>query len=176
MPDNIPIIHGYSIGDLLDKTIMADRKVYIYDNPTAGAKPIAYVEAGRPVGVLWSWLNINPAMGRDRIWLIFYPPNSFSQYYYAPYNDGDFDWSYVQQQGVLTVIQEQQQEAEKEKEENKSIFEKIADWFGSGISGNIVQPVVKAGLTIGVVYVAAVFILPKVLDTFDKRKKGGAKT
>lgn len=171
MADDIPIIHGFYIGQLLDKTIMAARKVYIYRNAAAGETPVGYVEAGQPIGVLYSWFAPDFSQNRDRYWLQFYPPNDYSYYYVVPFNDGDFDWSSLQQQGAITVIQQQEQ-AEKEKQEAETPFyEKIAKWFAEGLKGDIVKPIVTAGVVIGAVYVGAVYVLPAVMKAFDKGGK-----
>lgn len=168
---DIPIIHGYSIGQLFDKTILAERKVYIYNDAVAGAKPIGYVSSGQPIGVLYSWLGVNPAAGRERIWLMFYPPNEWSNNYYVPYNDGDFDWSNIQQQGAITVLQQQEQANQEQQDAETPWYEKLANWIGEGVKGDIIKPIVTTGLVVGAVYLGAVFVLPAVLKAFDKGAK-----
>lgn len=168
---DIPIIHGFSIGQLFDKTILAERKVYIYHYPEAGATAIGYVMPGNAIGVLYSYLAPDFSKNRDRYWLMFYGPvDGVTDAYYVPFNDADFDWSSIQQQGAITVLQQQAQKEQQEKEENTPWYEKLANWVGDFTKGDIVQPVIKTGLIVGGLYVGAVFILPAVLKALDERK------
>lgn len=163
---DLPVIHGFDIGQLVDKTIIADRKVYVYtgSNARAGGTPLGYVEPGQPVGVLFSWLGIDPQQGRDRIWLMFYPASDYEPYYYVPFNDGDFDWSALQQQGAITVLQQQEQQSQEQKDAETPWYEKLFNWGSSGV----VKPVVNTALILGGIYVGVKYILPEIMKHTKK--------
>lgn len=166
MPDDIPIIHGFSIGQLLDKTIVATNRVYVYRNAQAGAQPVGYVSPGQPIGVLYSWLSPDFSQNRDRYWLQFYPASGGGYYYVVPFSDGDFDWSSIQQQGAITVIQEQQQQEQEKQDSETPWYEKLFNWGSSGV----IRPIVNGALILGGVYVGVKYILPEILK--HTKKKG----
>lgn len=166
---DIPIIHGFSIGQLLDKTILAERKVYIYRDAVAGATPVGYVMPGNPIGVLFSYLAPDFSRNRDRYWLQFYPATDDGYYYVVPYNDADFDWSNIQQQGAITVLEQQQQQQQQEKDDTTPWYEKLFNWGSS----DVIKPVINGALILGGLYVGVKYILPEIMkQTGGKKKKG----
>lgn len=164
---DIPIIHGYEIGQLLDKTILAEGKVYIYRDATAGAQPVGYITDGQPIGILFSYLAPDFSKGRDRYWLQFYPAGEGGYYYVVPYQDGSFDWSNIQQQGAITVIQQQQQQQQQEYDDTTPWYEKLLNWGKSDVA----RPIINGALILGGLYIGVKYILPEIMKHTKKGKK-----
>lgn len=164
---DIPVIHGYEIGQLLDKTIIAARKVNVYRYAVAGAQPVGYVQAGQPIGVLFSYLAPDFSKGRDRYWLQFYPADDDGYYYVVPYNDGDYDWSNIQQQGAITLLDQQNQQNQQDIDDQTPWYEKLFNWGSS----DVVKPIVNGALVLGALYVGVKYILPEIMKATGKKKK-----
>ena len=116
----------YSAGDILDKTLVAKRKLAIYNGvPDASYIPVIVgdIEGGKVVGRVYSYIAADPYKGRAELWWMFWPSTDGGKYYYAPHVEGDFDLRLLEQQGVLS--EEEKKKAEEEK--NKPWYEKIMD-------------------------------------------------
>lgn len=101
----------FSAGDIIGHTLIAATTVPLYNDPTDDATPVGTVTSGNPVGVVTSWLDANPAEGRNELWWQF-QNNSFmtglgdSQgNYYVPHKEGYFNVQALIDSGVLTVAQ-----------------------------------------------------------------------
>lgn len=122
----MPIGDLYNIGQLIDKTLIAFREVPVYDSPpdiNHVPVKIATVHPGNPVGVVYSYLGIDPSKNRPVVWLQFAPDVAWGHWYYTPFDGSLFDLSAFQQQGVLSVIEQAAQDAE----DNKEWYEKVLD-------------------------------------------------
>lgn len=122
----MPIGDLYDIGQIIDKTLIAYREVPVYDSPPDTShvpKKIATVLAGNPVGVVYSYLGIDPSKNRPVVWLQFAPDVAWGHWYYTPFDGSLFDLSAFQQQGVLSVVEQAAQDAE----DNKEWYEKVLD-------------------------------------------------
>jgi hypothetical protein len=94
----------YSAADVLNKTLIAKKKVYTYTTPSATrAQLIGHVKAGGPVGVVYSYIQ-----NASGLWWMF---RSGTATYYVLHRVGLFDISSFAAQGLLTI--EAQDEAEK---------------------------------------------------------------
>lgn len=147
MSDAVPSIEGYSMNQIVDKTLYAKTNMYVYGSAANGTPPTYGVKAGDPIGVVYSWLDANPTYGRTGIWFMFYPSGGQSNYYYAPYVQGWYDVSELQVQGALTDLQVIQAEKDKEKEDNTTWYEKLGDklvpviiWVSLGVAAIKILP------------------------------------
>lgn len=128
----MPDASVYSADDIIEKTLYAKQRVPVYDSAPpyyVGAHtPIAYVEPGQPVGVVWSYLAADPTRGRNNLWWAFYPASNYSGYYYTEQVGGYYDVSTLQAQGVLTIEQKQQAEDDKNKPWYQLLIEKYGPY------------------------------------------------
>jgi len=92
----------FSAADIVGKSLIALKRVDIYDTVHAHRKRIAFIRPGDSVGVVYSWLS-RP----DGLWWMF---QSGTGYYYAKHAAGLFDVSNLKTQGVLTMEQKKEQE------------------------------------------------------------------
>jgi hypothetical protein len=92
----------FSAADIVGKSLIAKKRVDIYDTVHAHRKRIAYIRPGDSVGIVYSWLS-RP----DGLWWMF---QSGTGYYYAKHASGIFDVSNIKTQGVLTLEQKKEQE------------------------------------------------------------------
>lgn len=117
----------YNAGDIIDKTLIALKRLPVYsDVPRRGSNPpiVGYTTAGKPIGVVYSFIEADPTQNRAALWWMFWPGSTYGgKYFYIPHNAGDFDVDALKQQGVLTL----EEQREKEEEENKEWYEKIVD-------------------------------------------------
>ncbi len=153
MSDAVPIIDGYSMNQIVDKTLYAKSDMYVYGHAENGTPPIYGVKAGDPIGVVYSWLDANPTYGRTGIWFMFYPPGGTLKYYYAPYVQGWYNVSALQEQGALTEVEIIAEQKEKEEAANKTWYEVLADklipvitWVALGAAAiHILPELLKSG-------------------------------
>lgn len=116
----------YDVSQVLEKTLIAAQDLPVFDSyPTKNYQPkqIGIVKKGQPAGIVYSWVNADPANNRANLWWIFYPGSSTGSYYAMPHNAGYYDISALRQQGVITVVEQQEQEDEA----NKAWYEKVLD-------------------------------------------------
>lgn len=117
----------YNADDIIDKTLIAQRRLPVYnDIPRRGETPkvVGYTTAGKPIGVVYSYINADPAQNRPNLWWMFWPGTGYGGvYFYIPHNQGDFDVNALKQQGVLTL----EEQRALEEEQNKEWYEKIVD-------------------------------------------------
>lgn len=136
----------YNAADIIDKTLIATKKIPVYKNAVDGAEVAGYVNAGQPVGVVYAWLAANPGMNRSGLWWAFWPVNGM--YYYAPHIEGNFSVSALKQQGVISTEEKIKQAQEAENEANKTWYDKIISkywWIPiAGIAIMQVPGIIKA--------------------------------
>src|SRR3954468_16104626 len=101
---------AYSAGDIIDKTLIAQMQVPVYQFAGDNEQPIGYIQKGQPVGVVNAYLSPDPFHNRSGLWWQFYPSNNYSHFYYAPHKAEYFNIGAWKDQEVLT---------DKEKEEAK---------------------------------------------------------
>jgi hypothetical protein len=133
----MPDASNYSADDILDKTLYASQRIPVYTAapPYTGSEtPIGYVEAGQPVGIVYSYLNADPTRGRGNLWWMFYPASNYSDYYYTEQVGGYYDVSSLRAQGVLSLT-EKQAAADNA---NKPWYEQLISKYGPWILGTIV--------------------------------------
>lgn len=117
----MPEVGAYDVGDILGKTLVAAKDLPVYDFPDTPRKVVGTIKKGNPVGIVYSWLNVDPAKGRTTIWWQFSPATNYSNYYYAPHESEAFDLSSLQAQGVLTI----EEKKAKADYENMEWYEKV---------------------------------------------------
>lgn len=94
----------YSINDVLDKTIIANKDTFIYRNANDTAKPIFTAKKGSNIGKVYSW--VKPSEYSSFTWLQFYD-NTNRPYYIRT---DDAATNYLKDQGVkdtATVTKEE---------------------------------------------------------------------
>lgn len=109
----MPDASTYSADDVLDKTLYASKRIPVYRAAPpvpAGMStaPVAYVEPGQPVGIVYSYLDPDPLNGRPNLWWMFYPASNYSDYYFTEQVGGYYDVSSLRAQGVLSLVEKQQ--------------------------------------------------------------------
>jgi hypothetical protein len=133
----------YNSEQILEKTLFAQQKVPVYDDPPDyGGKIIGYVLPGNPVGIVYSYLAADPTKGRQNLWWMFYPASNYGNYYYAEQVGGYYDVEALRAQGVIST----EEQAAKEEEANLPWYEQLLTKYG--------KPLVVAALTAGVVMAA----------------------
>lgn len=119
----------YNAGDVVDKTLMAATRVPVYKFPGDSQKPYGYVSAGQPVGIVYSYLEPNPAQDRTTLWWVF--SGMYDQRYYAPHKGGLYDVSALRQQGVVSV----EEKIEDKELANLPWYEQLVRKYGPWIIG-----------------------------------------
>ena len=120
----------YDPSTVIDKTLVAAKDLKVYQFPpdkTLPAVEAGIVKAGNPVGIVYGFLNPDPARNRSTLWWMFWPASGLSNVYYAPHNENDFDLSALRQQGVISVKEQIEEEKKKKENENKEWYEKLFD-------------------------------------------------
>lgn len=131
----------YSAADVVNKTLVAAKDLKVYDAPRTGAKEIGFIKKGQPAGVVYSYLDANPALGRSGLWWQFVYGNSW---YYIPHAEGAFSVSALRQQGVLST--EEKLEEEKDMPWYEALIKKYGIWIAgiylaaTAIKGNLSRP------------------------------------
>ena len=112
----------YNVTDIIGKTLFPTTKVNVYDSPDGNI--IGSVAPPDPAGVVYSWvIGSNGAL-----WWMFdagfsnLPANEYGSYYIKQ-TPGIFNVQTLQQQGVLTILQQIQQQ----KQQNETTIQKIGD-------------------------------------------------
>ena len=100
----------FPASQLLDKTLIARTTVPIYSDPYLETQ-IGSVSAGNPIGTIYSY--VGGVAGAPLYWMFLRNDGSA---YYVKHFSNRFNVSALQQQGVLTVEQEQQQIEEQQNE------------------------------------------------------------
>lgn len=96
----------YNAANIVDKTLIAKKNVPVYEYPGDSKKPVGYIAAGDPVGVVYSYLPADPLDDRKTLWWMFHPATNYSKYFYAPHYEGLYDVNALKQQGVLSTEEE----------------------------------------------------------------------
>lgn len=117
----------YDAGQVIGKTLTAKKDIPIYKAPLdrADNKPMYYVKAGYPVGVVWSWLDPN---GTDRTglwWMFENDPYSKFKYYYAKHDPNGFSKSDLKQQMDAAGIKDVATQAQEALDANLTTEQKI---------------------------------------------------
>lgn len=115
---------SYSADEIIGKTLVAKVRVGYYTDPTDSAKPIGYVAAGQPIGVVYSYLMPNPTYGRSGLWWAF--KGSSGNFYYVKHQLDTFDVDSLKQQGALTEMEK----IEAAQSENLPWYEKLIKNYG----------------------------------------------
>ena len=110
----------YSAGDLIGKTLVANREMPVYNLPSydSGAKEITRARKGNVLGVVYSY--VGGQAGRPLNWQFKTPAG---QFYYVEHAPNNFDTESLKEQGVQTP----KEKAEAEAEAGKSTGDKILD-------------------------------------------------
>lgn len=107
----------YSASYFIGKTLYAAARVPLYRVPIDSAAPYAYVESGRIVGVVYSYVNVKPGY-RSALYWMFYDGNG--RPYYSPMLSGLYSESALRDQGVIST--KEQLEEEKKKQETTAEY------------------------------------------------------
>ena len=125
---------------MVGKTIIAagTTPVYLHANDSASA---AYsVQTGQPIGVLYSWLDVNPAQDRSELWFMYWPDNGDP--YYTKWGAGMYNFNALEAQGVMT----DEQKAAAAAAANKAWYEKLLSDVAPWVIGAVaVGAVIKGG-------------------------------
>jgi hypothetical protein len=116
----------FSVDQIVGKTLIANRNTSVYDAPYDSANVIATITAGNPVGVVYSYLEPDPADGRTQLFWMF--QDASGGYYYVPHAVGQFNISSLVQQGVLT----DQQIAQSQEPEWQQLLQQYLPWIIGG--------------------------------------------
>lgn len=93
-----------SATQIIGKQLLAKKKVAIYRLPDDNQKPVFYVEAGNPIGVVYSYLKLDATKNRKFLYWQFMDSNN--KPYYVRHEQNSFDLGALKEQGVKTVKQE----------------------------------------------------------------------
>ena len=118
----------YNISQIIGKTMYAVKTVQVYNLPYDNQQPIRSINAGQPIGTVYSF--VLPTTGRGDSYFMFY--SLTGQAYYIKYESGNLRIT----EGALTI-----EEAEAAK---RDWLDKIADGFGVS-DGTFARTAVKLG-------------------------------
>lgn len=118
----------YSVADVVGKTLYAKAKVPVYRDANDNAQPFGYVAAGQPVGVVFSWLDVNPAYNRSVLYWMFQA--TAGGFYYTKQIGGYYDVDALRAQGVITVEEKIEEEKEKADEASMNPIELMIHRYG----------------------------------------------
>jgi hypothetical protein len=123
----------YSADQIVGKTLYGKTEVPIKRLPMDAA-PVVYTgDAGKAVGVVYSWLDAKP--GRSNLYWMFY--DSMGKPYYAEHIEGRFSTSELAEQGTLTV-KEQVEAQQKKDESTKDFIERMVKYAVIGLGAFMV--------------------------------------
>lgn len=104
----------YTVNQIIDKVITANREVTAYSSP--GGKALFKIQAGEPIGRAFS--HLRPDQSKDgRAWLMF--EKSYNDYFFVP-ADGAASKP-LEEQGALTVHEEIKKEQEELERQNNPV-------------------------------------------------------
>ena len=132
----------FNVDDIVDKTLIAKVKIpikrYAEDNA-----PIVYtVNPGSSVGVVYSWLM--PNANRVNMWWVFKDSND--KFYYTEHKKDIYDVTALQQQGALTLAQQQDAATEANLTTGDKIFRLIKNALLIGGGVYLVNTIIKKKL------------------------------
>ena len=132
----------FNVDDIVDKTLIAKVKIpikrYAEDNA-----PIVYtVNPGSSVGVVYSWLM--PNANRVNMWWVFKDSND--KFYYTEHKKDIYDVTALQQQGALTLAQQQDAATEANLTTGDKIFRLIKNALLIGGGVYLVNNIIKKKL------------------------------
>lgn len=138
----------FNAGDIVGKTLIAKKDIYVYRNPNDGAEITGTVKAGQPVGVVYAWLGPSPALGRSGLWWAFFPQSG--QYYYTPQKEGYFDVTALNQQGVISTAERIENEREAAAAAARPWYENILRTALPWVAGIVIVSAAVPGIVKGV--------------------------
>lgn len=138
----------YNAGDIVGKTLIATKTVYIYRNPSEGSEIIGTVKAGQPVGVVYAWLAPSAALGRSVLWWSFFPQSG--QYFYTPHIEGAFDVVALNQQGVISTTEKTEKEKQEAEKANRTWYENVLRTALPWLAGIVIISAAVPGIVKGV--------------------------
>ena len=112
---------SYNVTQIIGKTLIAKKSVPLKRIASDSAPTVFTVNPGDTVGVVDSYLM--PGNDRSNIYWSFYDDQN--KIYYAPHDVGRFDVKELQNQGALTLEQQQQQQAEANMSTTDKVFRLI---------------------------------------------------
>lgn len=111
-----------NIEELTGKIIIAKKRIPAKSGAWNDSEVSHYIEAGQPVGKIWSWLE--PTQGRDRLHFAFEKP--YGGFFYTEYQPGWYDEVNLKEQIAA------------EKPESNSPFLSLAQSLGMKAIGALV--------------------------------------
>lgn len=100
----------YSAGDIIGKTLYAAKRLPIYT--TNFNTPVAYVEAGQPIGQVYSFVG-----GQDGKSLYWQFLGTKLPVYYVKHDSGNFEFDRTQRELIIDNVLSQEEKEKKAKEE-----------------------------------------------------------
>lgn len=101
-----------SASQIIGKQLLAKKKVAIYRLPDDSQKPVFYVEPGNPIGIVYSYLKLDPTKNRKFLYWQFMDSNG--KPYYTRHAENLIDLKSLKDQGVKSVKQETQENQQKD--------------------------------------------------------------
>lgn len=129
----------YDVGDILDKTLWAQKTVPVLRSPNDSAVPFGEVHAGNPIGVVFSYLEASPAANRSNLYWMFMEPGYNGKPYYVKHEPNAFDLQALRDQGIISIKEKEEQE----KQANRPWYDQLIHEYG--------PPLLLAGAGIAIV-------------------------
>jgi hypothetical protein len=128
----------FSASDIIGKTLIAKNRIPIFRSRN-DIKPFAFINAGQPVGIVYSYLA--PNYDHPNLWWMF---KSNNKIYYAEHKEGNFDISALKNQGVISTDEKTKIEKSKqEKQEKGAVSFYIEKYVPYIILGIFAVPIIK---------------------------------
>jgi hypothetical protein len=132
----------FNAGDVIGKTLIAKKNIPLVRQPADNAQVIYNVSPGQSVGVVDTFLL--PNENRSSLYWSFKDANGKS--YFAKHAVGNFDVKELQQQGLLTLQEQQAAEIEASLSTGDKIFRLIKNIALIGAGAYILKQVIAKKL------------------------------
>jgi hypothetical protein len=132
----------FNAGDVIGKTLIAKRNIPLVRTPNDNAQVIYTVSPGQSVGNVDTFLL--PNENRSSLYWSFKDANGKN--YYAKHAVGNFDVKELQQQGLLTLQEQQEQAIEASLSTGDKIFRLIKNIALIGAGAYILKQVIQKKL------------------------------
>lgn len=128
----------FNAADIIGKTLVAKSNVPLYRFADDDAAVVYNVSPGQSVGKVESYLL--PAANRNNLYWQFKDQNG--KFYYAEHKQGIFDVQELQQQGALTLQQQQQAATEASLTTGDKIFRLIKNALLIGAGAYLLKGII----------------------------------
>ena len=133
---------SYSVDQIIGKTLIAKSEIPLYRFPNDGAEVVFKVSKGQSLGVVYSYLL--PGPNRTNLYWMFKDANDKA--YYSEHKVDIYDVKELQNQGALTLAEQQAAAIEANLTTGDKIFRLIKNALLIGAGVYLVNTIIKKKL------------------------------